>query len=202
LGRKINNEKQSLRHALRQEIRKEWDTKQAVAESLIERTAQHKRLIETVMSLPGLTLEDKTNRRNAAINAIIAYCTTEEGGNYRPNRQRWSNNRLASPPIKSEEDIQPTVATEPLKEKLDRAILLVYKDKRPKICFLCLGNEHRLINKRVYSFYTSGDLSKHFRRRHLSKIGKDKIECRLCHVSLDHKMHLQRHAIEIHGTVS
>ena len=90
LGRKINNENQCLRHALQKDIRKKWDKEQAVVdierqlsglafvedmkmqlESSVERTPEHKRLIETVMSLPGSTLEDEINRRNAAINAIV-----------------------------------------------------------------------------------------------------------------------------------
>jgi len=193
LGRKINNEKQCLRHALRIEIRKKWDREQAVIdierqlsgltfsedvkmqlESSIARTPEHKRLIETVMSLPGSTLEAETRRRNDAINAIVAYCKTEEGGTYRPNRQRRSTAHLASPATKTEEGAQPLVAEDPLKKELDLAMLSVYKEKRPKICFLCLGNEHLPIDKRVYSFKTPGDLSKHFKRKHLSNLCEDK----------------------------
>jgi len=160
---------------------------------------------ETVMSLPGSTLEAETRRRNDAINAInaiVAYCETE-GGTYRPNRQRRSTAHLASPATKTEEGAQPLVAEDPLKKELDLAMLSVYREKRPKICFLCLGNEHLPIYKRVYSFKTPGDLSKHFKRKHLSNLSEDKqIECRLCSMSLEHKMHLQNHALSIHGTVS
>ncbi|KAJ0329333.1 hypothetical protein COL922a_012866 [Colletotrichum nupharicola] len=44
-------------------------------------------------------------------------------------------------------------------------------------------------------FYTSNDLTKHFRQG-------DNIECKVCVMTLDHKMHLQNHAFKIHGTVS
>jgi hypothetical protein len=221
LGKKIQNEKQCLRHALQKEIRRRWDKEQAVTdierqlsgltfvqdvkmqlESSVERTPEHKRLIETVMSLPGSTLEEETSRRNAAINAIVVYCQTEEGGRYRPNRQKRSAGRLASPIIKSEEEPQsPSKILH--KRQLDMAMISVYKERRPKICFICLGNEKLPIGKRVYSFHTPGDLSKHFRRTHLSNLGKDEqIECKICSVLLNHSMALQNHAASVHGTVS
>jgi hypothetical protein len=46
---------------------------------------------------------------------------------------------------------------------LEAAKVLVYSKKRLKICFLCLGNENLLIKQRIYSFYTLGNLSKHFK---------------------------------------
>lgn len=53
----------------------------------------------------------------------------------------------------------------------------------------------------IHEFYSSGDLKKHFKRRHLSNFRKDdKIQCKLCKMPLDHKMHLQNHALRIHGT--
>jgi hypothetical protein len=42
-------------------------------------------------------------------------------------------------------------------------MISVYKERSSKICFICLGNERLPIGKRVYSFHTPGDLSKHFR---------------------------------------
>ncbi|ORX95447.1 hypothetical protein BCR34DRAFT_498454 [Clohesyomyces aquaticus] len=79
----------------------------------------------------------------------------------------------------------------------------MYKDTRPKICFLCLGNDKLLTQSRIYSFYTLGDLSKHFKRKHLQHIKeRDRLRCNVCQVDLDSKMHLQRHAHDIHGTVS
>jgi hypothetical protein len=38
-----------------------------------------KRLVETMMTLLGATLEEKFRRRNAAINAVAAYCNPRKG---------------------------------------------------------------------------------------------------------------------------
>ena len=94
----------------------------------------------------------------------------------------------------------------PEDEVLKAAMLSVYvKDpkERPTICFMCLGNEGAPLSVRVYSFSSPSDLSKHFKKKHLKKVeeGEDP-ECKLCKMSLDHKMHLQNHALRIHGTVS
>ena len=87
-------------------------------------------------------------------------------------------------------------------QALEAARVLVYKEKRLRICFVFLG-ENLLIEQRIQEFSTPGDLSKHFRRRHLQHIKEgDSLGCKLCQVSLAHKMHLQRHALEVHDTVS
>ncbi|KAF2197852.1 hypothetical protein GQ43DRAFT_466094 [Delitschia confertaspora ATCC 74209] len=159
-----------------------------------DRTAQHNRLIECVMSLPGSSLKEEAPRRSAAINAIVAYCHIEEGRTRRVQR--------ATGLVKYDETVR-CDAVNPLVAALEAAKVSVYKEKRPTICFMCLGNEKSPIEKRIYSFRTSGDLSKHFKLRHLAKIKGDKgVGCDLCHVPLDDKMHLQRHAYDIHGTVS
>lgn len=49
--------------------------------------------------------------------------------------------------------------------------------------------------KMIKPFYSPGDLSKHFKRHHLSKLGgQENLNCRLCNQILDHKMHLKNHA--------
>jgi hypothetical protein len=79
----------------------------------------------------------------------------------------------------------------------------VFKDKRLKVCFLCLGNKSLPLAQRIHPFSSTGDLSKHFRRKHLKHIKSRKgLSCNLCTVSLLDKMQLQRHAYDIHGTVS
>ena len=88
-------------------------------------------------------------------------------------------------------------------QALDKAKLSVYQKKRPMICFLCLGNQNLPMSKRIYSFSTPSDLSKHFQRKHISNLKEgEEITCNLCKISLQHKMHLQNHAMKIHGTVS
>lgn len=97
----------------------------------------------------------------------------------------------------------PIMANDASDEALTKAMLSVFRDKRPTTCFLCLGHEKLPMHKRVHNFATPGDLSKHFRRRHLSTSGEweDK-KCGVCKMSLDHTEHLCRHALQIHGTVS
>ncbi|KAF2174840.1 hypothetical protein K469DRAFT_685226 [Zopfia rhizophila CBS 207.26] len=130
LGKEIRKEKQRLRHALRVQIRKNWDREQAERDIQLqlsgakfsdkmktnlkrspERTPQHNRLIETVLSLPGSSLKEEAYRRSAAIDAIIAYYNIEEG-------------------------------------------------ETP-------GVQHKALEAAIHSFFTLGDLSKHFKRKHL-----------------------------------
>jgi hypothetical protein len=65
----------------------------------------------------------------------------------------------------------------------------VFKEKRLKVCFLCLGNKGLLLAQRIHLFSTLGNLSKHFRRKHLKHIKSKKgLTYNLCKVSLLDKM--------------
>lgn len=155
-----------------------------------------KALVDAVMAPPGVTLEEEVRRRNRAIHAVTEYCGIEEGG-MRPSRPKQSSSRT-TPPGKSEDAPQLDLD----KEAIEAAKVSVYKEKRPTICFVCLG-ENLPTDQRIHSFHSSTDLSKHFKRKHLEPIEEgDSLGCKLCQVSLAHKMHLQRHALEVHGTVS
>jgi hypothetical protein len=221
LSRQINNERQCQRHTLRKDIQDTWDKEQPVIdierqlsglnynkdaktnlESLDDKPLEQKRLIATVMTLPAATLEDEMLRRNAAINAITAYCKVEEGGCDSPSRKRgWTH--ATSTIVQFEENTHPLVVTKPGHQAFNAAMLSVYQEERPTICFLCLGKQNLPMSKRIQSFSTPGNLSKHFQRKHLSNLKKGEyITCNLCRISLQHKMHLQSHAIMIHGTVS
>jgi uncharacterized protein Smg (DUF494 family) len=91
----------------------------------------------------------------------------------------------------------------PEDKDLEAAMLLVYTEKRPKTGYLCLGNDALPLEARIYSFNKAGDLTKHFKRKHLFNIKeKEQIKCEIRKMILDHKMHLQRHAFDIHSTVS
>ncbi|KAF2184253.1 hypothetical protein K469DRAFT_781538, partial [Zopfia rhizophila CBS 207.26] len=133
--------------------------------------------------------------RSAVINAIITYCHVVEGETPRVQRKRSSTSYV--PPVESRQ------ATDPSDKALEAAKVSVYKEKRPTICFICLGNGKLPIGQRIQSFYTSGDLSKHFKRMHLRRVEKEEcIKCDLCQIFLENKMHLQRHAYDVYGTVS
>ncbi|XTI94383.1 hypothetical protein V2W45_1252499, partial [Cenococcum geophilum] len=45
---------------------------------------------------------------------------------------------------------------------LERAKSSLYKEKRLKICFICLRNKKLAISKRIYRFYFLTTLIKHF----------------------------------------
>jgi Protein of unknown function (DUF3435) len=79
-------------------------------ESLDDKPLEQKRLIATVITLPAATLEDEMCQRNAAINAITAYCKVKEGGCDLPSRKRGSS--YATSIVKGEENTHPLVVTE------------------------------------------------------------------------------------------
>jgi hypothetical protein len=77
------------------------------------------------------------------------------------------------------------------KKALSAAMLLVYTKKRPTVCFVCLGKGNLPFEKPIYSFATPGDLTKHFKRKHLANIRPgDYVRCKVCQISLKHKMNL------------
>jgi hypothetical protein len=49
-------------------------------------------------------------------------------------------------------------------------MLLVFTEKRTTTCFLCLGEQSLPFEKRTYKFASPGDLTKHFKRKHLAHI--------------------------------
>ncbi|XP_014550159.1 hypothetical protein COCVIDRAFT_116292 [Bipolaris victoriae FI3] len=209
LTSKINQERQRRRHALLKDVKERWEFEQPVRD--VERqlagleTDNHlelvhdvmlpaqEKLAELVLSRPGATIEEEIARRNGAIRAVTLYCGIEEGG-MNPIR-KGTRSRNAALPAKSQAGYE--------EEALELAKISVYKEKRPRVCFLCLGNQGLPLAQRIYAFCTPGDLSKHFGRKHLRHTQSGKVlNCNLCMVPLPDKMHLQRHAQEIHGTVS
>ena len=209
LTTKINQERQRRRHALLKDVKERWEFEQPVRD--VERQLAgletnddlelvhdimlpaQKKLCDSVLSKPGATIEEEVARRNCAIHAVTLYCGIEEGG-MNPIR-KGGRSRNAALPAKSQLGYE--------EEPLELAKVSVYKEKRPRVCFLCLGNEGLPLAQRIYAFSTPGDLSKHFGRKHLKNMqsGRD-LGCKLCMVPLVDKTHLQRHAEEIHGTVS
>ena len=214
LSSDIVNLRQRLRAALLKKLRDQWDVENPVNEVELqlsglkfndnpgtkvqvvdEMPLMQKRLVETVMTMPGTTVEEEFRRRNAAIDAVAAYCHFQEGGAVAMPRGRPSTQAKGACPQ--------LVAADAEKQALSAAMLLVFTEKRPTICFVCLGEASLPFEKRVYSFASPGDLTKHFKRKHLSNIrGGDWIGCKVCRMSLEHKMHLRNHAARIHGTVS
>jgi len=122
-------------------------------------------LIDSILTLPETTFEREYQRRIAAINAVTAYCGVEEGQpSCRGPQGRRANILLAI-------QVADLVRLAP-DTPLSRAVSSVKKNKRPTICFLYLGNPALPIRERVVSYATPGSLSRHFYRKHVSKLEK------------------------------
>jgi hypothetical protein len=212
LNSEIAGERRQQREALLKKLREEWDVENPVREIELQLSGfkfdqnvktsldladgmplTQRRLVETIITLPGTTLEEETRRRNDAINAVTAHCQFQEGGaaaqGRRPTKQKVS---IVVPVVDPQ-----VAAAESEKRALDTAILSVFNEKRPTVCFLYLGEG--IIN----SFGKPGDLSKHFNRKHLRHItDQDRLECKVCQMPLKSKNYLQNHVRRIHGTIS
>ncbi|KAF1970804.1 hypothetical protein BU23DRAFT_472901, partial [Bimuria novae-zelandiae CBS 107.79] len=187
-------ERQRKRHTILQDMKERWEYRQPVRdveqqlagveiendlkEVHSDRLPAQKELVDAIWAPAGCNLEEEIQRRNKAIRAVARYCGIEEGGMH-PSRSKRLSGRI-TPPGKSEADAQLN-----LDEKaLEAAKVAVYKETRSRVCFVCLGNENLPTELHTYSFHTSGDLSKHFKRKHLQHIKEvDQLRCNLCQMS-------------------
>lgn len=144
-------EKQRLRRELKQQIRDQWTARQAVDD--IERQLQglgfatpapdmscrpqrpaQTRLMASLMAPAATDLEGQYRRRDRAIDAVVSYCTVEEGCTV-PQRSFRSTERPRGSPKPNQ----------PLKSLLHAAVISLFvKDKkeRPRRCFLCVSKEN------------------------------------------------------------
>ncbi|KAJ5346269.1 hypothetical protein N7452_004273 [Penicillium brevicompactum] len=162
-------------------------------------------VIDTMLTVPGATVEAEYQRRINAIKAVTAFCGVEEG---RPTpRLTQSCRRLASddipfPPTKrqrcSEEE-----KTDAILHQAIQSVRINSHEDRPTICFLCVGNPSLSIKDRVKKYATSGSLTRHFLRKHLNPPWPLKgVACNVCdNLSLQQKSILLNHAKDVHGTV-
>lgn len=233
LNTEIFNTRQRQRSALLKEVQAHWDLENPVNEIELQLSGLkfseevkctldleddmppiQKRLVETIMTLPGTTLEEEFSRRNAAIDVVAAYCKFQEGGTVARSQARLPYARTWR--ISAKETCPQLAAAATENEALSVATLSVFKEERPTICFLCLGEEGLPFQRRTKSFASPGDLTKHFKRKHLANLkeedlcsfgdwyGKEEqgLECKVCQMPLRNKTHLQNHAESIHGTIS
>lgn len=217
--RTLRNEKQRLKRELLQQIKDAWTDEQAVddiqsqlqgrgfskpmavdATCPPQRPAQ-KRLVEALTAPVDNTLEGYYRRRDNLIDAIVAYCSVVEGRTARRTNVSAAKEPLSNSHCGPSEDSPVGIAV--------LSVFAKNEKERPRRCFLCIGaalslepNDPR-VSELTHEFYTSGDLSKHFRRRHLNQLPNNTpSRCEVCKLDLQHKMHVQNHAMRVHGTVS
>lgn len=118
---------------------------------------QHLALVEAVLQPPGDTLELDLCRRIAAINAVNAYCGVVEGAVPRPAQRRQHG---AGQREKEEEE-------ERLLREAKAKVFVKSRKERPRVCFLCLGDEGKSVYQRVYTYSSPGSLTRHLKTCHL-----------------------------------
>ncbi|KAF7557219.1 hypothetical protein G7046_g6080 [Stylonectria norvegica] len=196
--RRLRNlkERQKTKHI--QKTRDDWPDEQAVDD--IEREVRGEEFAKPVAAVMTCRPQEPAQKRlTDAINGIVAYYGVKAGGTIRH--------------VNIPNHIPVTTSCTPLYDSplsLATTFVFVENDKeRPKTCFLCICIAHFLdsdeprVADLIHEIYTSGDLVKHFRRRHLLWLqGNAKPECYVCDLSLDNKMHLQNHVLKFYGVVS
>jgi hypothetical protein len=109
----------------------------------------------TVITMLGTTVEEEFHQRNTAINTVAAYCYFQKGEVIAmPCERLLTQVKGACPQL---------VAVNAEKQVLSTAMLLVFTEERPTICFVCLGEASMPFKKHVYSFVSLGDLTKYFK---------------------------------------
>jgi hypothetical protein len=123
-------------------------------------TPEYLYLIDIILILPEILLENKYRRRIAAINTIVIYYGVEEGtlSYFILYKRLFKDNSFSVVKVKGQNIT------------LSRAILLIKINKKPTICFICLGNPSLILHKRVASYINPSSLSKHFLRKHIKKL--------------------------------
>ena len=208
--KRLFNEKQRKRRELLKEIKERYKSEQPVKDSerqlsgmvvdedtrdalvQADMSPEQLDLIDAILTLPGKSLEQELQRRITAIKAVTLYCGVEEGALSRYVR-RGPPGTVVHPPVQAAE---PDVA-------LRQAISSIKTDKRPKVCFVCIGIPHLTMRERVAEYATPGSLSRHFVRKHVSKLENGQfVDCMDCDVRLKTRKDLLIHAETFHGTIS
>ncbi|KAJ5267492.1 hypothetical protein N7478_010477 [Penicillium angulare] len=223
--RQLRNEKRRQKHRLIRENLERYKEEQPVIDSerqlagkvvdeevmgALQRTGymtpQHMTLIDSVLTMPGKTVEKETERRIAAINAVIAVCDAEEGAPSRPPPQKRPLDAVDVPAAAPVPKRQNFTLPEERDDTFSQAIASVCvknEKERPTICFICLGNAGLPENERLRMYKNPGSLSRHFVNRHIKPFPNDMhCQCHVCGEKLMSKSGLLNHAERVHGTVS
>lgn len=167
-------------------------------------TPEFTTMIDTMLTMPGVTIEAERQRRIKAINAVTAYCGVEEG---RPTpRPTISSRRPATDEFASAAKRQRRTSEDELDGQIFQAIESVRIKSchdRPRICFICVGNPNLPMKNRILEHTTPGSLTRHFLRKHVNPPWPaEGVSCNVCgNQNLQQKLNLLNHAEEVHGTV-
>jgi len=223
ISKEVQSEKARLRRKRKDQIRRTWSREQAVTD--IERQLAgkafeeppvspsdedahpaQKRLYQALRAPATNTIESEYRRRNHAILSVMSYCSVQEPPLPPMKRQEAIATRMDVSNL--HDDTTENAESSALGDAIT-SVFVKSRTDRTRTCFICVGWATTLqpsdpaIDGLIKPFYSSGDLSRHFKRRHLSNLQlTEKLYCRLCDETLDHKMHLQNHAETVHGTVS
>lgn len=204
--RNVNNTRRRLQEKRRKEIRRNFSRKQAVNDIERQLTGgaisdeparevlrkefamppEQIFLVEAFFTWPTSdSLEDEWTRRNKAVAAAIQYCGFREGGPLRGRSKRSAPSDdeapIPEPPArKRKPEKRPTISA--WESEVSAAKKDVEAAQKPTTCFQCF---------KQYSDYNG--VKRHFKTSHL----KDR-KCNFCDLSVEHEMHLRRHAIDIH----
>ncbi|RWA10320.1 hypothetical protein EKO27_g4770 [Xylaria grammica] len=148
-------------------------------------------------------------RRTKAIEALIAYCTVEEPStNYLLNAKRKPEPELQGPRKRTRHVQEPESRGEQVdKEQLWRSTFVSTMGKQKvKKCFVCVAKALTLeLNDPLFEglcrdFRTPNTAANHFLRIHANNLDEqDAVDCPICQIPLDDKMHLLNHAEGVHG---
>ncbi|KAJ5982545.1 hypothetical protein N7451_012645 [Penicillium sp. IBT 35674x] len=157
------------------------------------------RLIKSLLTLPRTTLEEEMARRTEAIDAVAAYCQFEEGDTCRLPRNRRTENRVVETEVVDDKRLKSgdeAVFSQP-ETPFKSALRSVVKDHRPLFCFIWLGR------RETNSNISLTDVTKHIKRKHLGNLTPSTIiTCNICDEKFSEPMHLQRHAFDLHKTLT
>ena len=170
-------------------------------------TPQHITLIDTVLTMPGTTIEKEYERRIAVINAVIAVCDTEEVTPSRSciarKRSADASDMLPTAPLPKRQNSTPSAKSDDAFSKAIASVYVKSPEERPTIYFICLSTPRLPQSERLRMYKNSGSLSRHFVSKHIKPFSNDmRCECSICGEKLESKSMLLNHAERVHGTVS
>lgn len=152
---------------------------------------ERSRVIETLFTFATSSVRGEGERRADAIRAMTALCDLQEG------RRPYFQARSTPKPEFNQDETSKAIVH---KMSLSESIPIECK---PTQCIFCIGSEGLPTEQRLKSFHSTGDLKRHFQRKHLRHHPKSQpIVCPhpRCKVSLQNTMHLQSHAELVHKT--